>query len=166
MADTSPENNRGAILLPCLVAMPTGLLRVPGSDMRHFIRGRNSAGVWEFKHGATPSLQVSFLIQRDGCLRTVQPLRARRRWAAAFARLHDVVLLECEVAPPRQLTNAELLAHLQDVPAKPPFNVAGKLRKFLKAEPESEMFDERRFREFWKEAGYPLSPSAWEESLS
>jgi hypothetical protein len=134
--------------------------------MRHFIRGRSRAGHWEFKHGATPSLQVSFLIQRDGCLREVRPLRARRRWAAAFARLHDVVLLECEVAPPRQLTNAALLAHLEDVPAKPPFAVAGKLRKFLKDLPELEMFDESRFREFWEEAGYALPPSAWAESLS
>jgi len=146
--------------------MPTGLLRVPGSDLRHFIRGRSRTGLWEFKHGATPSLQVNFLIQRDGCLREVQPLRARRRWAAAFARLHDVVLLECEVAPPRQLTNAALLAHLEDVPAKPPFAVAAKLRKFLKDLPELEMFDEIRFRQFWEEAGYPLPPSAWAESLS
>jgi hypothetical protein len=163
---TSRVNDPKAILLPCLVAMPTGLLRVPGSDMRHFVRGRNAAGRWEFKHGATPSLQVRFLIQRDGCLREVQPLRARRRWAAAFARLHDFVLLECEVALPRQLTNAGMLSHLEGLPAKPPFDIAGKLRKSLTSRPEAEMFDERRFREFWDEAGYPLPSSAWEESIS
>jgi hypothetical protein len=166
MADTSPEDDRSAILLPCLVAMPTGLLRVPRSDMHHFIRGRNRAGRWDFKHGATPSLQVIFLIQRDGCLREVNPLRVRRQWARAFARLHDVVLLECEVAPPRQLTNAEWLGRLHGVPAKPPFDVAGKLRKFLKGLPEGEMFDESRFRQFWEEAGYPLPSGAWAESLS
>ena len=155
-----------AILLPCLVALPTGLLRVPGSDMHHFIRSRTAAGNWIVTHGATPSQRVSFLIQRDGCLRDVNPIRAPRSWAAVFARLYDVVLLECEVAPPRQLTNAELLARLHGVPAKAPFDVAGKLRKFVKARPEVEMFDERRFREFWEEAGYPLPSSAWTESLS
>ena len=165
MAETIPEYDRSAILCPCLIAMSTGLLRVPRSDMHHFIRGRNRAGLWEFKHGATPSLQVSFLIQRDGCLREVQPLHTRRRWAAAFARLHDVVLIECEVTPPRQLTNAELMTYLQGVAAKPPFAVAGKLRKFLKDQPESEMFDEGRFRQFWEVAGYPLPPIAWAESL-
>jgi hypothetical protein len=96
----------------------------------------------------------------------VQSLRARRRWAAAFARLYDVVILECEIAPARQLTNGELLARLEGVPAKTPFNLAGKLRRFLKALPEFEMFDERRFRQFWEEAGYPLPPSAWAESFS
>jgi len=151
--------------MPCLVATATGLLRVPGSDMRHFVGGRSRDGHWDFKHGATPSMQVSFLIQRDGCLREVQPLGARRRWAAAFARLSDIVLLECEVTAPQQLTNGELLARLQGVAAKPPFNVAGKLRKFLKTLPEPEVFDERRFREFWDEAGYPLPSSAWAESL-
>lgn len=29
------------ILLPCLVATPTGLLRVPRSDVHHFVRGRS-----------------------------------------------------------------------------------------------------------------------------
>lgn len=158
--------DRNAILLPCLVALPTGLLRVPASDMHHFIRSRTAAGNWIFTHGATPSQRVSFLIQRDGCLREVKPLRAPRRWAAVFARLYDVVLLECEVAPPRQLTHADLLARLDGVPAKPPFVMAAKLRKFLKELPESEMFDESRFRHFWDEAGYPLPASAWEESLS
>jgi len=154
------------ILLPCLVATPTGLLRVPRSDMHHFVRGRNPAGHWDFKHGATPSMQVRFLIQRDGCLREVRPLRARRRWGAALARLVDVVILECELAPGRQLSNAEMLARLEGVPAKAPFNLAAKLRKFLKALPESEGFDERRFREFWEEAGYPLAPGDWAESLA
>lgn len=154
------------ILLPCLVATATGLLRVPRSDMHHFVRGRNPGGHWDFKHGATPSMRVSFLIQRDGCLRDVQPLRARRRWGAALARLYDVVILECEVASGRQLSNAEMLARLESVPAKAPFALAGKLRRFLKALPESEVFDERRFREFWDEAGYPLPPAAWAESLA
>ena len=154
------------ILLPCLVATPTGLLRVPRSDMHHFVRGRSRGGHWDFKHGATASMQVTFLIQRDGGLRDVRPLRTRRRWGAAFARLFDVVILECEVAPGRQLASAEMLARLQGVPAKAPFVLAGKLRKFLKALPESELFDERRFREFWEEAGYPLPPGAWAESLS
>ncbi len=166
MADTSPLDDGRAILPPCLVAVPSGLLRVPGHDLRQFVRGRSPAGNWNFRHGATPSMRVSFLIQRDGRLREVRPLGTRRRWAAAFARLYDFVLLECELAPARQLTNGELLADLQGVAAKPPFAVAGKLRKFLKGLPESEPFDERRFRQFWDEAGPPLPPAAWSETFS
>jgi len=162
MAGASAES---AILLPCLIAMPTGLLRVPGSDIRHFIRRRSPDGHWEFKRGATPSMRVNFFIQRDGSLREVRPLRTRRRWAAAFAKLYDIVVLECDVTPARHLSNAELLVRLQDVASKPPFTLAGKLRKFLKGLPESEPFDERGFRRFWEDAGYPLPSSAWEESL-
>ncbi len=163
MAGASAES---AILLPCLIAMPTGLLRVPGSDIRHFIRGRRADGNWEFTRGASPAMRVNFLIQRDGSLRDVRPLRTRRGWAAGFAKVFDIVVLECEVTPARQLTNGELLAHLQDVPAKAPFVLAGKLRKFLKGQADREAFDERRFREFWEEAGYPLPASAWEERFS
>jgi hypothetical protein len=163
MADTGRVDDWRAILPPCLVAVPHGLLRVPGSDLRHFVRGRTPAGHWKFRHGATASMRVSFLIQRDGGLREIRPLGAQRRWAAAFARLYDVVLLECEVARARQLTHGELLAHLQGVAAKPPFDVAGKLRKFLRALPESECFDERRFRAFWDAAGPALPPGAWTE---
>lgn len=164
LTDTNPMDGR-AILPPCLVAVPTGLLRVPGQDLRHFIRGRSLAGNWNFRHGATPSMQVSFLIQRDGGFREVRHLGTRRGWAAGFAWLYDFVLLECEVAPARQLTSGELLAHLQRVAAKPPFAVAAKLRKFLKALPESEPFDERRFRQFWEEAGPQLPASAWTETF-
>jgi hypothetical protein len=110
-------------------------------------------------------MHVSYLIQRDGRLREVRPLGTRRGWATAFARVYDFVLLECEVAPARQLTNGELLAHLQGVPAKPPFAVAATLRKFLKTLPESEPFDERRFRQFWDDAGPPLPSAAWSETL-
>lgn len=163
MAGASAES---AILLPCLIAMPTGLLRVPGSDIRHFIRRRTPDGHWEFTRGASPSMRVNFLIQRDGSLCEVRPLRTRRGWAAAFAKVFDIVVLECEVTPARHLSNAELLIRLQDVPAKAPFALAGKLRRFVKGLPERESFDERRFREFWEEAGYPLPADAWAENLS
>lgn len=152
------------LLFPCLIGSGNRLLPATKSEVLTFCIKRHIVGDrYLFKHGASPRLAVSFVIDRNGSFRQVRVLSLRHGWARPLASLNDFVLSECEIAPGERLTNAELLERMRSVKGSREFQQPKRLRAFLRRQPGDEPFDACRFRQFWEKEGPELAPEQWTE---
>jgi hypothetical protein len=104
-----------------------------------------------------------WVIDRTGGFREVRLQRMHRGWATGLRWLWDFTRAECEILPARHLPATELFDNLGDLKSRPPFQIAGHLRGFLKRLPPDRVFNETLFRSFWEQFAYQLEAKEWEE---
>lgn len=154
------------IHFPILQTSGDCLLRIRRSEFVRFqVTKKLEGNRYILKSAASPRIAMSWLIDRDGFVRDVRPIRKRRSFLAPLAWLVDLVQLECEILPGRRMIIAELLIKLADLKAPNGFQTAGHLRGYLSRKPGNAVFDCVMFREFWDLHGPELNEQLWTEEF-
>jgi len=154
------------LLFPCLICSSGLVLRATRKQFLKFHCAGHCGGnvfLFKFVPGPAGRRTPAWVLDRTGGFREIRVRRIRRRWAAPLRLIWDFTLAECEVLDARYLPAGQMLDKLGDLKGRPPFQVAGHLRGFLKAFPPDRVFDETSFRGFWDQFSYQVEASEWQE---
>lgn len=156
------KQSNSPILFPCMFVIGDTLLPVTRDELLKFYIKKHLGGNIYLLRRAGAKRKPIFVLDRSGKIRSFRLVRKRRQLFAWLSPVVDFVLGEYELTEGQPITCGELLDKLKGMKERH-VSSAPVLRRFIKRQEQSQIFDAALFKEFWDKNCQKLSKEEWQQ---